>query len=261
MLCSRLALRNGNALAIFKPTSQTIRVCSSGAGKEWKLEPLNIKEGPERDVVNFPRLKRPEFPGKVRMGFLPDEWFTFFYNKTGVTGPYVFGLTFTTYLLSKEIWVLEHEFYTGVSLGLMAVYAIKKFGPNVAKYLDKQVDDAEKSFTEGRENAVQTLKSSIVDEEVAQAQAQAMPVLFEAKRENVLLQLEAAFRARQMQAYNEVKRRLDYQVEKLNAQRRLEQKHMVEWIVSSVVKSITAQQEKEALQKCITDLKALSAKA
>lgn len=261
MLFSRLALRPGNALILYKPSSQTIRVCSNVTRGDFKREPLAIKESPERDVVNFPRLRRPEFPGKVRMGFIPDEWFTLFYNKTGVTGPYIFGVTFMTYLLSKEIWVLEHEFYSGLSLGLMVVYGIKKFGPNIAKFLDKRVDEVEQSLVETRETSLTALKDAISEEEKAQTRAQGMSVLFQAKRENVLLQLESNFRERQMQVYNEVKKRLDYQVEKLNTRRRLEQKHMVSWIVDSVVKSITAQQEKEALQKCITDLKMLASKA
>ena len=55
-----------------------------------------------------------------------------------------------------------------------------------------------------------------------------------------------------------VKRKLDYQVELLTVMKRAEQKHMVDWIISNVRKSITAKQEDEALRKCIADLKAMA---
>lgn len=88
----------------------------------------------------FQRTPRPEFPGKVRMGFIPDEWFQFFYKKTGVTGPYTFGAGLLTYLMSKEIYVMEHEYYSGLSLLIMSIIAVKKLGPPIAAYADKEID-------------------------------------------------------------------------------------------------------------------------
>lgn len=63
-----------------------------------------------------------------------------FHKKTGVTGPYVLGTGLITYLCSKEIYVLEHEYWTGTTILIMMILAHKKFGPNIAAYLDKEVD-------------------------------------------------------------------------------------------------------------------------
>lgn len=83
---------------------------------------------------------RAEFSGKVRLGFIPDEWFQAFYNKTGVTGPYVFLGAVSIFLISKEIYVMDHEYYTGLSILIMIIVASKKLGPILAAYLDKGVD-------------------------------------------------------------------------------------------------------------------------
>jgi hypothetical protein len=55
-------------------------------------------------------------------------------------GPYTFGVGLTTYLVSKEIYVLEHEYYTGLSILIMTVFIVKKLGPKFAAYLDKEID-------------------------------------------------------------------------------------------------------------------------
>merc|ERR1712142_270876 len=214
----------------------------------------------ERDEVNFPRRVRPVEPGKVRMGFIPEEWFQFFHSKTGVTGPYMFGVGLTTFLCSKEIYVMEHEFYTGLSILIMAVYAIKKLGPGIATYLDKEIDDIEGSWVKYRTDSIETIQKSVQEEKKAQWQAEGQNMLFDAKKENVALQLEAAYRERLATVHREVKKRLDYQLETANVKTRIEQKHMVNWIVNSVKSSITPAQEAAALKQCFADLKALAPK-
>jgi len=219
-----------------------------------------IDEGPERDLVNFPRPKRAVYPPPVRFGLIPDDWFRFFYKKTGVTGPYMFGFGLLTYVLSKEILVLEHEFWTGVSLFGMIIYANKKFGPPLAAYLDKEMEKERDELNQGRNDDIKFNKVAIEEEKKSQWQAEGEKMLFDVKRENVALQQEAVYRERLMNVYSEVKKRLDYQVEKQMVERNMQQKHMVNWITNRVVKSITPESEQENLKKCIIDLKGLAVK-
>jgi len=219
-----------------------------------------IEEGPERDLVNFPRLKRAVYSPPVRFGVIPDDWFRFFYPKTGVTGPYMFGFGLITYLLSKELWVLEHEFWTGVSFFAIIIYANKKFGKNIAAFLDKECEQEQAEFNAGRTSDIKQNKDLIEAEKKARWQAEGQKMLFDVKRENVALQQEAIFRERVMHVYGEVKKRLDYQVEKQMVERNMQQKHMVNWITNRVVKAITPESEQENLKKCIADLKGLAVK-
>lgn len=227
---------------------------------KWK-DAQSTYFGLERDTVNFPHKICPETNPPVRVGFIPDTWFQAFYNKTGVTGPYMFGGGLITYLLSKEIWIVEHNFNHFLAFW-GAVYLIqRKYGATIANYLDKQRDEllenkwfSRKSETKSSfENQIKELDKSIWQEE-------GQKYLFQAKRENVDLQLESQYRQRLNEVYREVKKRLDYQVDVQTAERRIEQQHMVQWIVNGVMASITPQQEKDSLTKCLSDLKALSTK-
>jgi len=217
--------------------------------------------GPERDHVNFPHPKQPTLTPPTRIGILPESWFTAFYDKTGVTGPYMFGVSMLTFLISKELWVVEHGFTEFIAFWMAVYFLHGKIAPGLEKAIDekqaayraKHWDERIAAIKKGSEDTVKA-----ADEAIWQQDGQAM--LFEAKRENVDLQLEAIYRKRLADVHTQVKKRLDYQVEVENTTRRFEQKHMVNWIVDSVVKGITPQQEKDSISKCISDLKALSVK-
>ena len=55
-------------------------------------------------------------------------------------GGYTFGVGLATFLCSKEFFVIEHEFWTGISLALLIVIGVKKFGPSTRAFADKLVD-------------------------------------------------------------------------------------------------------------------------
>jgi len=236
-----------------------VRALSTTSARSDQSAPIFANEkGPERDLVNFPRRTRPIHPSPVRHLWLPEEWFTFFHQKTGVTGPYMFAAAVGTFLVSKEIWVLEHEFYCGVGMLIVLSGIVKAVGPGVSKFLDAEVDAQEAELRAIRQDEIDRCKAALAEEEEGQWMATSYKELLQVKQENVAMQYEIEYRQRLAEAYKQVKRRLDFQLATANVLRAAEQKHMVQWIIDNVRKSITAQQEQQTLKACVADLKALA---
>ncbi|NXO30835.1 AT5F1 synthase, partial [Cisticola juncidis] len=203
----------------------------------------------------------PEKGGEVRHGFIPEEFFQFLYPKTGVTGPYMLGTGLVLYLLSKEIYVVNHETIASICIMSVIIYGIKKFGPGVAAFADKLNEEKMATAKAMKSEALQALQTAIEDEKKEQWRVEGYSYLFNAKRNNIAMLLETNYRERLLMVYNEVKKRLDYQVAMQNLRRQKEQEHMIQWVEKNVVQSITPQQQKESIAKCILDLKALSRSA
>ncbi|KAK6308571.1 hypothetical protein J4Q44_G00218420 [Coregonus suidteri] len=200
----------------------------------------------------------PDKGGKTRHGIIPEELFQLLYPKTGVTGPYMLGAGLLTYILSKEIYIINHETFAAACMGTVIIYGVKKFGPDVAAFADKLNEEKVQKAQEVKDLAMSSLAQAIQDEKKEQWRAEGRQMLFDAKRNNVAMLLETNRRERVHMVTNEVKKRLDYQIALQNLHRRMEQEHMVNWVEKNVVTSITPQQEKASIAKCITDLKVLA---
>ncbi|XP_064627905.1 ATP synthase subunit b, mitochondrial-like [Lineus longissimus] len=265
-MLSRLALKSGHfGFAVRGQLNRCaapalVRGASSEVSKQDPFDKAyTLYNSPDRDLVNFPNPKMPDVSPPVRLGFLPEHWFQAFYDKTGVTGPYLFGTGLIATLLSKEIWVVDHGFTEVLGFWAAMFILIKKIGPAFGEYLDKRSESYKEVFYDKPLQNAKSASLEFIDNTEKMIEAQkGQKFLFEAKRENVGLQLEAIYRQRLHDAHQEVKKRLDYQVDVQNTKRSFEQTHMVNWIVDNVIKGIDAKQEKDALSKCIADLKVLS---
>jgi len=218
--------------------------------------PAKNAEGGEVAIQRPQRLERPP---ATRFVFIPDEWFQNFYKKTGVTGPYVFGISFGTFLFSKEYMIVNGEFNVAILMALLIGYGIKNYGGALTQLLDKRMLAEEQKLNSFRDGSIKSIQDAIDGEKREQDAGEGHKALFETKRENVAMQLETEYRSRVMRVYGEVKKRMDYHLETDNVKRNVEQKHMVDWIIKNVRGSITPEQEKQSLQTCIARIKALGA--
>ncbi|XP_053562614.1 ATP synthase F(0) complex subunit B1, mitochondrial [Bombina bombina] len=246
-MLSRVALVSASALKNSAPMSASmLNVCRGFHTGQPALAPV-------------PPL--PEKGGKVRFGLIPEEFFQFLYPKTGVTGPYMFGTGLLVYILSKEIYVINHETFAAACIAICLFYGIKKFGPSVAAFADELNNEKVAKAQAVKDSAIKNLERAIEEETKEQWRVEGRNNLFDAKRNNIAMLLEINYRERLLNVYNEVKKRLDYQVGLQHLQRRKEQDHMISWVESNVRQSITPQQQKESIAKCISDLKLLSKSA
>lgn len=220
---------------------------------------IHDDKDPARDLANFPRPKPSVYPEATRLVFFPDSWFRAMYPKTGVTGPYVLTAGVITYLLSKEIIIWEAEMNAGAYLCATIAFACYKFGPKVHDYLQRSTDTHNWLWYSWQQDAIAKLNEIVNTIKQNQDSLKGQEILFDAKRENVALQREAEYRRRLKLVYEEVKRKLDYQLASDQAKKQFEQSHMVNWILKSVEEAVAKQNEKEVLSKCISDLKSLSA--
>ncbi|KAL7398115.1 hypothetical protein ABVT39_004593, partial [Epinephelus coioides] len=243
-MLSRLLIISGNGLKSSGPL---------GAGVVQASRSLHTSS---QSLAPVPPL--PETGGKVRYGIIPEELFQFLYPKTGVTGPYMLGTGLLVYMLSKEIYVINHETVAAASILSVIIYGIKKYGSSVAAYADKLNEEKVAKAQKVKDESIANLVDAIEDEKKEQWRVEGRSMLFDAKRNNVAMLLETNYRERLHMATHEVKRRLDYQIALQHLQRQMEKEHMVNWVEKSVIGSITPQQEKESIAKCITDLKALA---
>lgn len=114
------------------------------------------------------------------------------------------ALGLATTLVSKEIYVLEHEYYTGVSVLILSIVAVKKLGPMVTKWIDEGMDKQEAEINETRDNELRQYKKLIEHEKNQQERTKAQQMILDAKKENIKMQLEAAYRERINKVYSEV---------------------------------------------------------
>nr|AHZ64889.2 putative ATP synthase B chain [Tetranychus cinnabarinus] len=223
---------------------------------------IDDDKNPQRDLVNFPadyqklQVEAPVY----RMFFFPSWWFDPFYNKTGVTGPYIAVTGITMAALSKEWLVIDHSVPGGIAFWIILFQALQKFGPKLKDQSVAAFLKTMRGWADWKEGSVKLL-NNIIEFNNKEIQVGKDPSpLFNVYRENVHLQREAEYRKQLMAVYKEAKRKLDLQAALDEGKKQFARRYMVNWIIENVNKSVTPEKEKNILDECIVDLKNLSVK-
>jgi len=259
-------LRNGTLL-VRGPAAEALSVRMMGVqariGPEFRAvcaKAAADNDGPERDHVNFPRVEAPMTISPVRMYCVPQSWFDALYDKQGVTGPYILGFGSLLFFISKEWWVIEHEFAAGVCLFTTWAFLLKKLSPMAMEYMDKDIKEEDAKLDAVRSIPMKMMEETIVKMNENIDSAKHNHLVYDAKKENIALQLEAAYRQRLVDAHTQVKQKLDYHLHTDAVKQNFEHKHMVDWIVKNVRSSITPASEAATLKQCLVDLKGIAAR-
>jgi len=232
--------------------------------KVWFGEDMATKyddQKPERDLVNFPRLPpQPEETPPTRLYFVPESWLKFFESKTGRSGGYAFFATFGTFLVSKELFVFNDNACIGVTMTAIAIILRVKFGDLIHGYLLGNVTKQNQGWIDWQDGMKKLLKDHVKELKQIEERSLNPELIYDAKRESLALQQEAEYRRRLVDVYNEVKRKLDYQVAVEDAKKNFTRRHLVNWVLENVNKNVNADLEKAVLKQCVVDLKTLSEK-
>merc|ERR1712080_533439 len=168
------------------------QMCHPAQGEHPLLGSKDFSTAPvltERDLVNFPARVRPIEKAPTRLVIFPQEWFDALYPKTGVTGPYMALVGISTFLMSKEYFVIEHDFFAGVALAICITGIIKTAGVDWTASINKSLDEEEAALRSIRQSEIDAYNAMIANEEKAQADAAAWEDIIAIKKA-VGLQLE-----------------------------------------------------------------------
>jgi len=216
--------------------------------------------GPLPPVPDYEDVKK-----DLKFYFIPKHWFDFFYERTGVTGPYVFAGALFTFLASKEYYMFGHNyghhsrqiFWSFVTFG----YLNHKYGEAVRDVIEGWRTAKYKAMDVIKEEEVVNCYEVIENINLTKWRAGLSEYFNEAKSANLAVMLETAYLERQATVINRIKQKLDYQIAVQKVDNELAQSHMVEWIENKVLDSITAESQSATLDSCIAELHVMAEQA
>merc|ERR1712168_817538 len=184
--------------------------------------------------------------------------FKMYKEMAGESAGTVFAVGTISYLLSKEVYVINDESMTLALMLIVGYYLTKTVGPMVSKALDDERLSRLNYLNQMKVDQLANLEEAVAEATEGDAALALRHEFTDIAINREEMNVELEYRRRLHLVESEVKKRLDYQLDLQSLEQSIEERHMAAWVESEVVKSITEEQEEEALLQCIRDLNGLA---
>jgi len=176
----------------------------------------------------------------------------------GKSSSTVLGIGTLSYILSKEIFVLNEEVFIGAFMAFALYNISKAAGPLIGENL-RAMQKAEFETL----NEAKTAKLTGLTDQIASTKSdfdiiEARDQFYDIAKNREGMKQDLVYRQRLHEVNTEVKKRLDYQVDLQTLEKDIEEKHIASWVEAEVLKSIADQSEEETLLQCIKDLNSIA---
>jgi F-type H+-transporting ATPase subunit b len=176
----------------------------------------------------------------------------------GTTAPTVMAASTLAILTGKEYIAVEGEMMSFIYWSCLWYSIYRMTRASVRSVYDESRAGQLAFFENERVVMVQKFKEQIKAVEDERAYFAVAPEMHDIKLDKIKIDLEIEHRQNLKEVEDQVKKRLDYQLELQKLQSQIEYNHIKDWVEDAVVKSITPKQEQEALEQCLVDLENLA---
>jgi len=159
---------------------------------------------------------------------------------------------------SKEFLILNAESYLAACMAFSLWCMIKYTKKDVEAWWEKSQAEELARFENLKKRELQQLYDGLDQIKANEDLLTARFDMFAALDNRENMKLEVQYRENLAEVEREVKKRLDYQLDLQALQDKIEHEHIASWVTKEVVKSITPQQEQEAIAQCLAEIEALA---
>lgn len=159
---------------------------------------------------------------------------------------------------SKELLIINAESYLACLMAFSVWVMIRYAKPDLQAWWDKSQAEELAKLNRLKERELKAITDNLDQIKAVEDLLAARFDIMQALKNREDMKREVQHRENLAEVEQEVKKRLDYQLDLQELKNKIEHEHIADWVTKEVVKSITPQQEQEAIAQCLAEIEALA---